>query len=241
MAMMLKRLIVLFALLAVFESCEVLAQQKTILIATLEYPPFIYAEGNEVRGPIVDKVKNIFNKLDVEVTVKILPIARGLLMVKNGDVDAYFSLKKTPDREQYLFFTNTPLIQQPFVFFVKNNSKISWNGNFDDIKKYKIGVVSKTSYGIIFDNFVKKETDIHIDEAQSFELNVKKLIAGRIDMVINSYDVGKYLLKKLNSENEVVALDPPVEIINSYLAFTKVRDYSYLANQFDLLLSQDTK
>ncbi len=239
--MVLKRIIVCFAFLAICEVCEVFAQQNKILIATLEYPPFIYSDGDQVKGPIVDKVKNIFGRLGVDVTIQILPIARGLLMVKNGEVDAYFSLKKTPEREQDLLFTHTPLIQQPFVFFVKNNSKILWNGNLDDVKNYTIGVVSKTSYGMIFDEYVKNKNIPHIDEAQSFELNVKKLIAGRVDLVINSYDVGQFLLRKFNSENEVVALNPPVEIINSYLAFTKVRDYSYLADQFDVLLSEENK
>lgn len=237
--MVLKQIIVFFAFLAIFEVSEVFAQTKTILIATLEYPPFIYSDGGQVKGPIVDKVKKVFDRLGIDVKIQILPIARGLLMVKNGEVDAYFSLKKTAEREQYLLFTNTQLVKQPFVFFVKNNSKILWNGNIDELKKYKIGVVSKTSYGIIFDEYVKNKNFSNIDEAQSFELNIKKLIAGRVDMVINSYDVGRYLLKKLNSENEVVALDPPVEIVNSYLAFTKVRDYSDLAAQFDILLSEE--
>ena len=44
---------------------------------------------------------------------------------------------------------------------------------------------------------LKKENILNIDETQSFELNVKKLIAGRVDLVINSYDVGQFLLRKL--------------------------------------------
>ncbi len=139
-AMVLKRIIVCFAFLAIFEVCEVFAQSKNILIATLEYPPFIYSDGEQVKGPIVDKVKNIFGRLGVDVTIQILPIARGLLMVKNGEVDAYFSLKKTPKRERDLLFTNTPLIQQPFVFFSKNNKKIQWSGNMDDVKKIRLEV-----------------------------------------------------------------------------------------------------
>lgn len=236
--MVLKLLIVCFTFLVV---SPVFAQKNNILIATLEYPPFIYSDGGQVKGPIVDKVRNIFGKLGINVTIKILPIARGLLSVKNGEFDAYFSLKKTQEREQELLFTRTPLIQQPFVFFVKKNSKILWNGNINDIKKYKIGVVSKTSYGMIFDDYVKRGLIDNIDEAKSFELNIKKLIAGRIDLVINSHDVGNYLIKKFNSENEVVALYPPVKIINSYLAFTKSRDYSSLADQFDAILSKENK
>jgi polar amino acid transport system substrate-binding protein len=231
---MLLRLILVFCIF--ITATQVYAQQNNLVIATLEYPPFIYSDENQVKGPIVDKVKDIFGKLGVNVTIKIFPIARGLLMVKNGKVDAYFSLKRTPRREKDLLFTKEPLIKQPFVFFVKKGSKIKWAGDIRDIRKYRFGVVSKTSYGLIFDGYVKDGLISNIDEAQSFELNIKKLIAGRIDLVINSYDVGNYLIKKLDAEDEVIALFPPVEIINSYLAFTKVRDYSYLANRYDSIL-----
>ena len=207
----------------------------------MEYPPFIYSDGNKVKGPIVDKVVHTFSKLNVNVDIQILLIARGLLMVKNGDVDAYFSLKRTPEREHDLLFTKVPLIQQPFVFFINKNSKINWNGNLENIKNYKIGVVSKTSYGKIFDDCVKKGLFTNLDEAQSFELNIKKLIAGRIDLVINSYDVGMYLIQKLNAENQVIALEPSIETIDSYLAFTKTKDYASLAEQFDEILKEETR
>jgi len=221
--------------------CCSFAQQKTIKIATLEYPPFIYSEGNKAKGPIVDKVVHVFSKLNINVDIQILPITRGLLMVKNGDVDAFFSLKKTPERENDLLFTKVPLIQQQFVFFSNKNSHINWNGNLDDLKDYKIGIVSMTSYGKIFDNGVKNGLFTNLDETQSFELNIKKLIAGRIDLVINSYDVGKYLIKKLNADDQLVALEPSIETINSYLAFTKTRDYASLAEQFDRILEKEEK
>lgn len=236
--MFLKCIIVFFIFLTAYPA---FAQPNNLLIATLEYPPFIYSDGNQVKGPIADKVINIFGKLGINVTIEILPIARGLLMVENGEADAYFSLKKTPERERNMLFTSVPLIQQPFVFFVNKNSEIRWNGNFEDIKNHKIGVVSKTSYGKIFDDSVKKGIFSNIEESQSFELNIKKLIAGRIDLVINSYDVGEHLIKKLGAENKVITLSPPIETINSYLAFTKAKDYSYLAERFDILLSHETK
>ncbi len=236
--MLLKRVLVIFIFLAV---CNLYAGQQKIVIATLEYPPFIYSENDHVKGPIVDRVKSIFNQLGVDVTIKIYPIARGLLMVKNGEVDAYFSLKKTAERENYLLFTNEPIIQQPFVFFVKKGSKIQWNGVIEDIAKYRIGIVSNTSYGIVFDEYVKNKIISNIDEAQTFEQNIKKLIAGRVDIVINSFDVGQAIIKKLNADNEIIALSPPIEVINSFLAFSKVKDYSCLANQYDKLLSKDNE
>ena len=234
--MLSKRFLVFLVFIMV---CNIYAEQQEIVIATLEYPPFIYSENNQVKGPLVDKVRNVFGKLEVKVTIRIYPIPRGLLMVKNGEVDAYFSLKKTPEREEELLFTNEPLIQQPFVFFTRNESKIIWDGNLDDIKNYRIGVVSKTSYGTVFDEYLKKGFIQNIDEAQTFEQNIKKLIAGRVDLIINSYDVGQDIIKKINDSNRIIALLPPVEVVNSYLAFTKKKDYTTLAKEYDIILANE--
>jgi len=216
---------------------QLFPEKNEILIATLEYPPFIYAEGDQVKGPIVDKIRNAFIKLNINPKIVIFPISRRLAMVKAGEADAYFSLKKTIERESDYLFTNVPLLQQPFVFFARSNSGINWDGKIENITKYKIGVVTKTSYGKVFDDYVKNRIITNIEETQTFELNIKKLIAGRIDLVINSYDVGMYIITNLHAENEITALSPAIEIVNSYLAFTKTKDYSKLAHDFDLLLS----
>lgn len=216
------------------------SEQQTIQIATLEYPPFIYSENDQVKGPISEKVRDVFQELGINVIIKIYPIARGLFMVTKGDADAYFSLKKTPEREKQLLFTNEPLIQQPFVFFTTKESGIVWTGSIEDIKKYKIGVVSKTSYGAVFDNYVRNGIITNLDEAQTFEQNIRKLIAGRVDLVINSYDVGLTLLDKLQVEN-IIALSPPVEVVYSYLAFTKAKNYSELVEKYDILLKEKNK
>jgi polar amino acid transport system substrate-binding protein len=231
-----KRIIAIFLS---FISSLAFAQQNIITLATLEYPPFIYSDGNQVKGPIVDKVVTVFDKLGIKVNLQILPIARGLLMVKNGEVDGFFSLKKTPERENDLLFTTVPLVTQRFVFFIHKSLNLHWNGNLEELKNYRIGVVSKTSYGPIFDKCIKNGILTNIDEAQSFELNIKKLIAGRIDLVINSYDVGEYLIKKLGAENQIIAIEPPIDTINSYLAFTRKRDYASLATNFDNILKEE--
>ncbi len=218
-------------------TCGVYGESRKITVATLEYPPFIYSENDQAAGPIVDKVRSLFARLGVDAEITIYPIARGLSMVQKGEVDAYFSLKKTPEREKSLRYTGMPLIKQPFVFFSRNDSGIGWNGNIDDIKKYRIGIVSKTSYGSVFDEYVRNGILTNIDEAQTFEQNVRKLIAGRVDLIINSYAVGQEISRKLNADNRIVALSPPVETVDSYLAFTKAKDYSSLAEKFDALLA----
>lgn len=213
------------------------AEPNKLVIATLEYPPFI-TSGPPVGGSVVDKVRRVFAQLGFEVDIGVYPIARGLSMVETGKVDAYFSLKKTPERERTLLFTHQPLVTQTFVFFARADSKITWTGRMEELRTRRIGVVSRTSYGPIFDR-AAQDLLLSLDEANTFEQNLAKLIAGRVDLVINSLDVGRELVQRLGAEDQVVALVPPVERVDSYLAFTRARDFAALAQKYDEAMARE--
>jgi polar amino acid transport system substrate-binding protein len=214
------------------------AGPNALKLATLEYPPFIYQENDEAKGPLVETVKELFRRLEFEIDIHFYPVPRGLLMVSEGDVDAYFTLKRNEEREKSLLFTRTPLITQNFVFFAKADSDIRWDGAFADVRAYRIGVASQTSYGKRFDDAVKKGELGVLEAAGSFEQNFRKLIAGRVDLIVNSYDVGMAILKRLGAEQEVEVLSPPIESVPSYLAFTRKKDYADLASRYDRALDQ---
>lgn len=228
-----------------FSSCflspSTCSKENTIKIATLDYPPFIYQDGNTKKGILFEIVMEAFKRLNVNVDIEFYPIARGLKMVEDGRVDAYFSLKQTPERNATLLFTSKPLVQQKFVIFSLIDKEIYYKGEVSDLAIYSIGVGCNTSYGPIFDTAVSDGVLKNIDCAQSFELNVRKLLAGRTDIIINSLDVGYELLIKMGKEKLVKSLEPPIEVLNSYLAFTRVRDYSALADAFDNVLGEMIK
>ena len=206
--------------------------------ATLNYPPFIYEEDHQAKGVIADIVREAFKRLQQPIVIAFYPVPRGLLLVNNGNVDGYFSLKKTPAREEKLLYTRQPLIRQTFVLFVRHESTLQYSGIVEDLAPYRIGVVSQTSYGSLFDNAVREKKLLKLDEARDFISNFKKLLAGRVDMVINSYDVGMALVNELQQQDNVKVLDPPVETVESYLAFTRQRNFQRLADDFDSVLQQ---
>lgn len=222
-------------------STNSISNENNIKIATLDYPPFIYQDGGIEKGIVLDIVVAAFHKLNVNVEIEFYPVKRGLEMVKDGRVDAYFSLKKTPERIETLLFTTKPLVQQKFVVFTLIDKEINYTGKIEDLSTYSIGVECNTSYGNIVDNAIKGGILKNVDCAQSFEFCIKKLLAGRTDIIINSLDVGNELIAKMNKTGLVKSLNPPIETLSSYLAFTKVRDYSTLAESFDNVLSEMIK
>lgn len=213
-----------------------MAAETPLRLATLEYPPYITNTGQGAQGLAVDIVSTAFSRIGRSIKSEIFPVARGQIMLLNGDADGYFSIKKTPERERDMLFTKKPLMTQDYVFFVHKDSRWRFTGSFSSVSNANIGVVIATSYGSRFDNAVQTGTLRKLETVTSHESNFRKLLARRVDMVICSRLVGLYYLGILNGLNEVKVSGPTVETTFSYLVFTRKKDYTALSQQFDQAL-----
>jgi polar amino acid transport system substrate-binding protein len=214
----------------------VLAADPPLRLATLEYPPYITETEQGAQGLAVDIVRTAFARMGHPIVIEFYPITRGQYRLLNGEADAFFSIKKTEEREQSMLFPQKPLMRQEYVFFVRKGSPWRFNGNFNSVAEASIGVVGTTSYGSRFDSARQTNTFKRLDTTTSHETNLRKLLAGRVDMVICSRMVGLYYLGLLNALKEVEISGQAVETTLSYLVFTRKQDYTALARQFDLAL-----
>ena len=213
--------------------CIIAFGKEELILGTLEYPPYIEQTNNNFKGLAVDIINESFNRMGIKVKYVMLPIARSLKMLEDGEIDGFFSIKKTPEREGTLIFPNEFLFSQDYVFFVKKYSKIYFDGNYDSIKNATIGIVNSVSYGARFDKALKNGEFKKTDLSNNFESTFKKLLNGRVDIVICSKLVGLAILKNLDALEEIQITGLPSETTVSYIAFTKKTNYSELSKKFD--------
>lgn len=226
----------ILTLFLAFLSAPCAAEESPLRLATLEYPPYITQVDGHAQGLVVDVVNAAFARIGRPIQIEFFPVARGQFRLLNGQADAFFSIKKTPERERTMLFTQKALMTQDYVFFVRKDSPRRFTGRLDSLAGASIGVVSATSYGSRFDAAVQAGTFKRLEPVTSHETNFRKLLAGRIDAVICSRLVGLYYLDLLNGLGEVDIEGPIVETTFSYLVFTKQKDFSALARQFDQTL-----
>ena len=226
----------ILTLFLVFQVAPSAAQEPPLRVATLEYPPYITQVDEHAKGLVVDVVNEAFARIGRPIQIEFFPVARGQVRLLNGLADAFFSIKKTPEREQTMLFTQRALMSQDYVFFVRRDSPRRFNGHLDSLADARIGIVSATSYGSRFDAAAQAGSFKRLEQVTSHETNFRKLLAGRIDAVICSRLVGLYYLDLLNGLDEVDIGGPIVETTFSYLVFTKQRDFTALSRQFDLAL-----
>ncbi len=116
----LKRSILFIASIVVF-CTPCLAEMNEITVVTETWPPFRIADETsdcEYSGIDVDLLKDIAERLNVTFTIRRLPWARCLVFMETGQADLITGLAYTPEREQYIHYSEMPYYQVSPAFFV---------------------------------------------------------------------------------------------------------------------------
>ena len=225
------RLVVLLGMVFARMACA--GGGESVRLATLEYPPYVTETAQGAKGATVEIVRAAFARIGMNTEIAFFPIARGQYLVQTGEVDGFFSIKKTPDRERTLRFATLPLMSQDYAFFIRRGSPWAFDGNWASIRNATIGVVAATSYGPRFDQAAQDGLFARLDRAPSHELSFRKLLAGRVDAVVCSHWVGIHYLRKLGALRDVVMTGPPIETTQSYLAFSRNASLGDIPERFD--------
>jgi polar amino acid transport system substrate-binding protein len=218
--------------LSLLPSSAVAASYKLV---TLEYPPYEYTEGGQVKGLAVEVIREAFKQMGHELTIEVYPWARSIDMFKAGQADGIFTFFRTPEREEFTYFSKEAVITQPITLWVPKDSKVVYGGDLAKMAIYRFGVVSKTSYGEVFDTTVKKGM-IKTDEANTIDNCIDKLLNARFDIWISNHYGGVYSLKKAKKFDQVKELSPAVQETPAYVGFSKKKNLEALRNEFDATL-----
>lgn len=203
---------------------------------TLEYPPLEFEdETGAANGAAVEIVTHIMNLLGHSVTIEVLPWTRAVKMVRFGHADAIFTIFQNPEREMFLDYSTEILIPQLVAFYVPKDSPVTYDGNLEKLKNLKIGVVSTISYGRKFDN---QRGMMMVERTATLEQNFTKMVLGRIDLVISNVYSADSVINQMQIAHAVRKLEPYVESVPSYIAFSKVKKSETLLTDFDRELAK---
>ncbi len=209
------------------------AEPPALKIATLEYPPYIQNASGKARGLFPDLVREAFRRMGRPIEITFYPWSRSLALLEAGEASALFSIKKTAEREAKFRYPRETLFSQDYVFFVRKNSGVHFDGNYASLAKARIGIVRNNSYGTRFDEAAKRKTFFRLEVAYDYEHCFRMLLLDRVDAVMISRQVGLNYVKKLGAEERIVVSGPPSETAYSYVIFTRAYDTTALAEAFD--------
>lgn len=217
---------------------------KKLQFAVDPYPPYTIQSGNETvfsSGFTVEIAKEIFSKMGYEAVFNVVPFERGIEMMKNGDMDGMMTVYKNTERESFLDYPKESIAPDSQSFFTLKGSDIKYDGNLNNLKGKKVGIIQGYTYGDDFDNAVKNGV-FTVETANDEASNLEKLLNNRVDVILDGKYTVLYDLKQKGSLDKVEELKPESRTPELYLVFSKKRNISKdIINRYDEILSQMKK
>ena len=176
---------------------------KTLEVVTENWPPFNYldAEG-QVGGEVTANVKEILQLAELDYSIELYPWTRSYRLALLKPNVLIYSIFKTEKRTP-LFHWFCPVIQSDAarIYLYKLKSNSAQIDSLADAKSLHIGVMRDDN------GFVEGE---NLDVATNEFANLRKLLAGRIDLVAQSNRAMEYRMEKINADVSLVT--PVIEL-----------------------------
>jgi polar amino acid transport system substrate-binding protein len=181
-----------------------LAQSEPRLYLTTEQaPPYSVREGERVIGIGADTVREIMGRANIDHTIELLPWKRAYAAALERSDACVFSTTRTPEREA-LFKWIGPIGEADWVLMGRADRKLHLD-SLEDARNYRIG----TYNGDARDQYLRAR-GFKVDPAPNDLLNLRKLMADRIDLWAASIRRGGVALARMGYADKVV----PVFVFN---------------------------
>ncbi|WP_171013729.1 transporter substrate-binding domain-containing protein [Chitinivorax sp. B] len=158
-------------------------------LLTEDYPPFNFEIDGEVAGIATDILKLLVDKAELKASYKMLPWARAQMMAQQAANTCIYSAVRNPEREARYKWIG-PLVVDDMTLFTRIDHTIALH-DLQDAKQYRVG-------GYIGDAYTKyvEAQGVPVEISSHNRLNLRKLMAKRIDFWVAGSLNGRWLAKK---------------------------------------------
>ncbi len=186
-----KRFFLYINLILFFSS--IAAHSDDIFTVTEEFPPYNYELNGRLTGVSTEVVQAVFREAGIGFNIKLYPWARAYKMALENKTILIYSILRTPDRENLFKWVGTIAPRKSYFYKLKTRKDIMINA-LENARHYIVG-------GVIEDarvNYLKNNGFNVIETVTRDELNIRKLYAGRIELMICNEFSFAYLVKSIN-------------------------------------------
>ncbi|XXJ19887.1 substrate-binding periplasmic protein [Desulfovibrio caledoniensis] len=196
-----RRVAPILLLLFIFSPIPSTAEDGVLRVALDPFPPWKYLNSiGEPCGMDVNLIDLIAERMGLEVEYSMYPFSRALYLLEYGDADMMSGVLRRKEREAYLHYLEPPYKDHSDKAFYMLRGRERLLRAYEDLHSLRVGTQIGTKYFPEFDH------DPKIDKtaARSFELNLRMLLANRVDVVVNTEVAGDYEIRQLGLQGALV-------------------------------------
>ena len=209
----------------------------SVSAGTMEWEPISFRRESQdgFYGLAYDVVNEVARNLNLKLDVKEMPFKRLLLLLEAGQLDMGLALYKTREREKKYLYSK-PYFRNEARVFVKKGREFKFE-RLEDLVGWNGVAPAGGSFGQRFDSFAKLRLNIYRVHKEPFKDTYHRLILQeRKDFFLADYWDGLSSIRKSGLENQIVALDHPVDINEVHFAMGKHSRCIHLLEKIDLVL-----
>lgn len=218
--------------------CSSLAAATVQIGVDAGNPPFMYAKddhGEAAQGLYPDLIRAVFARMRQPVTLHALPWKRVLLAAEQGG-QGIGGLYMNGERLRWLAFSD-PLYEEQIVVYTLHpmTGKPRQIRRLADLYGLRVGVLDHWFYSDEFSAATRSGL-IQAQPVSSDRLNLRKLLAGRVDAVLAIRQSGDLILRELPTHNTIDCSPQALFSNQAYLAFPRQDAPEALLQQFNTTL-----
>ncbi len=208
----------LAVILCLIVPCAAAGQSLTIV--SDPYPPYGYVnKDGKIVGFTVDVIKLLLERTGIKGIFEMYPWARAYEMAQKEKGILIYTLAHTKDRER-LFQLVGPVVHGSDYFFKLKGRKDVIVKNLANAQRYRVGTVRDYfTHRYLTENGF--EEGKNLEATHDDDMNVKKLVSRRIDLMILDELVFNYRVKKLGYNRDDFEKTIVVISNDSYIAFSR--------------------
>jgi len=192
---MLKRLI--FALIAgtVFGSAHAAGSAQHANLTTLEWPPYVHADGT---GPSSEIVQTTFERAGYQVNSQVFPWNRALTLADIspkwiGVYPEYYAVREDAEAGGDRCIYSKPFGESPVGFLQRKDNPIAFRSH-SDLRSHVIGVVRGYQNEMQLDAMIA-DGDLRVELSENDAQNIKMVAGRRVDAGVIDTRVYEYLVE----------------------------------------------
>lgn len=198
------------------------------------WPPYAGQDLPE-QGLAIDIVTTALQRAGYNPRVRTATLTEILEGTRTGVYDVFATPWYTLERSQYLDFSQ-PYLESSIQFIKRKDTAFEYT-RFDDLETVKIGVIE----GYAYDEDFNESTAIEKIGAGSLEANLRKLLAGDIDLSLDDALVLSYTLNRSMQERaadlQILARPLVVRGVNIGVS-RKNPDHARIVTAFDKAIAE---
>jgi len=188
--------------------------------------PIVVAGDMEKEGGYLAEITDTaFRRVGYDPEFVFVPWARALSGAIETEYDILLAAYRTEEREKVLLYSNP--IGTTDVILLKLKIRDIHFSNIEDLRPYRIGHIKGSKVSKEFDEAEKEY--LEMDYVKDAEYNMKKLLAGRIDLAVEKRERIEQLLKTdfRDYADRFEIITPPLQKNFFYNCISKKHKSSY--------------